>query len=865
MSQNKDGKLKIFVIMLTFSFIVNFFQIYAGTDNELTISNTIIISNKTDELFCRDFSPFLKRISLDWIAIESPELPETLKHKNVIIIGGPDAEYTGKMVINLLEEKEAQYLREDGNSLVLKKENPWDDSRTTYILAGSDRTGTKRAAEEGIRSIMEEASDQSTWVRSPISVKSAREIREYIAQFQFIPQTEELTNEDLAFDVHATDYKDVTRDEAREDVEYLFYLISHGYSGYEFFKQRGDFDQANRGILERLEDQPLWSPREFSDLIHEHLSFISDGHFCVGFHYYYEHEDFWHNGDVELQMIQGDYYLTSDHMTWKVHSVNGESPPDYIFPSLNCEGEPVYIFGVLSKSLPEPLQIIATKGTEQRTFEIGLGCSDFSSGDLFLEENHDGIPVIAVRSFYDLYHIELEQFLKTAFMYKGGEYLILDIRGNGGGMSHWPEEWVKEFSGKSLGYFTNTKLGNRTTIMGRVNSIMFFRENLSDPTYLEYSVRYYEKLLSDLDQGRQAPTWTPLEIPRIQSVSNTTTVILLTDKITASAGEVLIGYLRQLDNIIIVGENSAGVCTFWSKLPYRLPNSNLPVALSPSLNFPADLEFIEERGMFPDLWVPSGCALEYALKAIKKGNIASTGEQNSIHDLLRKGFKMKEEGNVEEAFRDLAEAHSRLREAEFAYSDRVYNTGDGHLIYSDLEREIVFLCLHFIKVADYALEERRYEDALSDLALINQYWRSLYSFLPLYSESEEYKEEFSQIEDTCSPGIVEQRIRTSIESMMMEASELTEHGLLEESMETYMFMKDRLAEAGWLNENDMAELESRISSLESALAHREEQNILIVVILLTSLIPVSGLMYIRFKKKSSNSNRSFDKKKKNKD
>ncbi|MBU7032765.1 MAG: hypothetical protein HXS53_09560 [Theionarchaea archaeon] len=865
MLQNKDGKLKIFAIMLALSFIVTFFQIHGGSDNELTISNTIIISNKTDGSFCRDFSPFLKQISLDWIFIDSPELPETLKQKNVIIIGGPDAGYTGKMVRNLLEEKEAQYLREDGNYLVLKRENPWDDSKTAYIIAGSDRSWTKRAAEEGIRSIMEEASDHYKWVRSPIPAKSAREIREYIARFQFIPQTEELTNEDLAFDVHATDHKDVTREEAREDVEYLFYLISQGYSGYEFFKQRGDFDQASQEILERLEDQPLWSPREFSDLIHEHLSFISDGHFCVGFHYYYEHEDFWHNADVELQMIQGDYYFTSDHKTWKIHSVNGESPPRYIFPSLNCEGEPVYIFGMLSKSLPEPLQVTGTKGTEQRTFEIRLDCSDFSSDDLFLEENYDGIPVIAVRSFYDLYHMELEQFLKTALLYKGGEYLILDIRGNGGGMSHWPEEWVKEFSGKSLGYFTNTKLGNRTTIMGGINSIMFFRENLSDPTYLEYAVRYYEKLLSDLDQRRQAPTWTPLEIPRIQSVSNTTTLILLTDKITASAGEVLIGYLRQLDNVIMVGENSAGVCTFWSKLPYRLPNSNLPVALSPSLNFPADLEFIEERGMFPDLWVPSESALEYALKAIKKGNITSTGKQNSIHDLLRKGFTMKEEGNGEEAFRDLTEAHSRLREAEFAYSDIVCNTGGGYLTYSDLEREIVFLCLHFIKAADCALEEKRYEDALSDLALINQYWRRLYSFLPLYSESEKHKEEFSQIEGKCSPGTVEQRIRTCIESMMKEASELTEHGLLEESMEKYMFMKDRLAEADWLNENDMAELEWRMCSLESTLAQREEQNILIFVILLTSLIPASGMLYIRFKKKSSNSNRSFNKKYKNKD
>jgi hypothetical protein len=37
----------------------------------------------------------------------------------------------------------------------------------------------------------------------------------------------------------------------------------------------------------------------------------------------------------------------------------------------------------------------------------------------------------------------------------------------------------------------------------------------------------------------------------------------------------------------------------------------------------ADLEWVEERGYFPDLWIPAGDALNYAVAAARKGTITT--------------------------------------------------------------------------------------------------------------------------------------------------------------------------------------------------------------------------------------------------
>jgi len=138
------------IIVLFISSI--YFSVLAEMDNELTTENTVILSNKTDEAFCKDFSPYLRKLSVDWVDVQKFR---EIKDKNIIIIGGPDAEDIGDIVRKLITQEEAEHIRRNGSYSILKKDNPWTEKRVIYIFAGSDRVFTKKAAEMGIETLIQ--------------------------------------------------------------------------------------------------------------------------------------------------------------------------------------------------------------------------------------------------------------------------------------------------------------------------------------------------------------------------------------------------------------------------------------------------------------------------------------------------------------------------------------------------------------------------------------------------------------------------------------------------------------------------------------------------------------------------------------
>ena len=82
------GILYISVVLL-----VSLLYVPASTEvNDITPENTVILSNQTDESFCKDFSVLLRRLTPEWIVLESPSIPEAVKDRNLIIIGELDAE-----------------------------------------------------------------------------------------------------------------------------------------------------------------------------------------------------------------------------------------------------------------------------------------------------------------------------------------------------------------------------------------------------------------------------------------------------------------------------------------------------------------------------------------------------------------------------------------------------------------------------------------------------------------------------------------------------------------------------------------------------------------------------------------------------
>jgi hypothetical protein len=621
------GKTRILAVVLLALIAVTGRPVFCGAQGDgLTPENTVILSNETDASFCRDFSVVLKQTSLEWIVLDSAEVPNSARGKNLILIGSPDAKYSGDLIRQVLTSSEADEARQGGHFSVLAKPSPWAAGRSVYVCAGADNLQTKRAAEEAIVSLTEASETPDTWVRPLFFSAPRSEAEEFIRRFQVTPEDEPLSVETLAIDVNAKAPRSISAARAAEDTERFFYLLSHGWGGYGFHTTRGDFGKAKEDILRELQARPTWAVKDLSVMLREHLSFISDTHMNVGGIRYGSHDDFWYDTTLQLWKETGAYHFLSEGVEYAILSVNGQSPPLFAFPSLNAEGLPIYRLGVLSQAAPEPLTVVAQNGQEQRALEIPLRRSDFDgfSSHVFAEDRIAGIPVIRVRSFGDSAAKELTQFIETAAKYRGEPYLIVDIRGNGGGNETWPVGWIARLTGRSAeSIFIRSELKSETTLMGRANAMAYWMDRDPKTDSFRYEADAFRRQAEDMEAQSREPYWTGPTFPYPHRIPNDTTVVIVMNGGVYSAGEGFVMRGSRMENVVLVGENTGGALTFGNVSLHVLPNSKLEVWIPINYNFFADLEFREGRGLYPDLWVPAADAVNYAVAAIRNGTITT--------------------------------------------------------------------------------------------------------------------------------------------------------------------------------------------------------------------------------------------------
>jgi uncharacterized membrane protein (UPF0136 family) len=119
-------------------------------------------------------------------------------------------------------------------------------------------------------------------------------------------------------------------------------------------------------------------------------------------------------------------------------------------------------------------------------------------------------------------------------------------------------------------------------------------------------------------------------------ILNDTTVIVVTNDLVASAGEGFVLRISQLENVIVVGENSMGALTFGNISAHQLPHSRLMIWMPINFGLFLDQEFREEVGLVPDLWVPAADAVNFSVAALRRGTI--TTSQPLPESILQQDF-----------------------------------------------------------------------------------------------------------------------------------------------------------------------------------------------------------------------------------
>jgi hypothetical protein len=594
---------------------------------ELTPENTVILANQTDARFTRDYSVLLKSLRLEWVIADSAVVPDSAKDNNLILVARGNAAYTGEIMRRLLTAEELETIGATGNEqVVLAKASPWAEHRRVYICTGDGLLLTRNAAEEAIRGIMASSPPASAWIRTRFDAPLDERVREAVDRLRYAWDDAELPLADLRMDVRAKPRRRISAEQAAQDVERLFYLFSHGYSGYAFFNQAGEFAQAKARILEEISSQRTWSTEDLSQLLYERLAFITDCHLRIGDQQYAGHVDFWYDTQLELTPGMDGYEVEVEGKRYDVVSVNRQDPEAHLFPSLNAQGEPVYRLGTLSEAQPEPLLLVTARDGEQRQFEAALQRSDFDhfSDDVFREDTLGGIPVLRVRGFGDVAQDELRRFVETARVHKDEPVIVVDVRGNGGGNEKWPVQWIQGLTGRRAeSVFIVSELHSKTTMAGRANMFAYYYDLYPDVDAFRQDAEWTAFAAQAYEGGTRRPGWTAPSYPQVPLIPNDTTVIIVMNGLVASAGEGLIMRASQAENVVLVGENSMGALTFGNISYHLLPHSRLKVTLPINLNLYLDLGSREGKGISPDLWVPAADAVNYAVAAVRAGTITT--------------------------------------------------------------------------------------------------------------------------------------------------------------------------------------------------------------------------------------------------
>ena len=422
-------------------------------------------------------------------------------------------------------------------------------------------------------------------------------------------RSQNLVNQHTVYDAADLDAY-ITRAEAAWEIRFLFDLLKHAYAGYQYFGGDGVFLPLRDSMLEQLAQMP--DPLQVSSYLRSVLfpaffGAVTDFHFVINGmgiarRQYWPHicEDFTlrrRNGDNFVVEIDGAAYNVI-----KTKAACGK-PVDGILPTLTREGEFAWAFGrfasVNDLGVEEMSAVLENAATgERRVLPVSLPRLPlyFPSSEPMFETRMEGdVMVVVNRTLRGAG--SREQFFRLGLDLQNEPALVLDLRGHRGGNAELARAWVDGFTRR---WPRHDIMLNRFSLESSIAAILHGGTALPEEAVM--------------------PAWVPRDFSQISFsvIPNDNLVIVLTDNRVGSAGDMFVGFLRQLENALFVGTNTQGALVT-SRFPtITLPYSGIVIQFGTCLHLRPDLSQFEGRGFMPDLWVPPGESLERVLAFIER-------------------------------------------------------------------------------------------------------------------------------------------------------------------------------------------------------------------------------------------------------
>lgn len=444
----------------------------------------------------------------------------------------------------------------------------------------------------------------------------------------------------------------VSQVEAADDVRFLFDMFKYGYGMYQVFGGDAAFAQARDRVLGGLPTiaRPDGTVRvsALRDVILRNIAFIQDGHASFANAKLYRRSNWFHNERLVFRKDESGWYTTTHLTRWlgliTVHregdrqylvSVDGLPPEESLALSLDESGELIYILSLLKQEFARRINVQTvfrdTAGLTEQEIVLHRHTSEIAP-DIDIElrpkatpyraMTRNGIPIVVHQTSIPgsaAAEASLSSFISDAAALRGNPAVVLDLRHHEGGQLEYPLRWTQAFMGTEFSHDDRyATLETRTSF----RLYRFFAESYyaGNPTRLSEAMRYFDGKIASID-AHESPESAWVFRGKADSqpelLPNRTTLFVLMDSRTGSAGEGFVYLLRQFENVVFVGENTKGLMVSASPAWGTLPHSRLPFVLTVDISLKDAREGLEGIGYKPDIWVDPGTALERVLRYLE--------------------------------------------------------------------------------------------------------------------------------------------------------------------------------------------------------------------------------------------------------
>ena len=358
----------------------------------------------------------------------------------------------------------------------------------------------------------------------------------------------------------------LTRAEAVEDAYFLFNLLRDVYGGYYYFGGDGVFRPLLDQVVEEILDTDILTPNIFEGILRRHLrTVIQDNHFIFG------REAL----GIHTPMLSSAVYFD-----------RAEDAGDGLDLQLALLEDGRFVYKVVMPGADDvlekefagiPLAVHRPVDSLSRAPELAI---------------HDGVPVVNLRMMVSPLSAEGQTFLSFVDDIADAPVIILDLRNNGGGSHLVGTMWINRLLGYSVMPTFNFVGRGSHVIWGW--DLEHFGEDEGD--YLLHYLEHFatENIVSD-----------PL-------------IIVLTNRRIYSSGEWFVSQFFNIENTLIVGQNTAGALITDLAAPVIfLPHSGVHLHFGYNQYVYPPGHFAEGVGFTPDVWV-NGCALTAVLNMLQK-------------------------------------------------------------------------------------------------------------------------------------------------------------------------------------------------------------------------------------------------------